>query len=163
MWFEERCLNNVHIREGFITPERPSLGAKTITFQRSCGAFRLMWSEGIVIAHAGECWGQGGVCMVWVCVRGAVRVTWQGYISQRAAGPDVWLPLTVHSRRGWLFAGPTPSPPFPPGQKPWPSWKMWIQRLLCLKPRDMPSEKSDLCWKSDGVFEVLFLAVWGKK
>lgn len=51
--------------------------------------------------------------LVSVCVRAVVRVTWQGYISQRAAGPDVWLPLTVHSRRGWSGEGPTPSPPFP--------------------------------------------------
>lgn len=42
-----------------------------------------------------------------------VHVTRQGYISQRAAGPDIWLPLTVHSRRGWSGAGPTSSPPFP--------------------------------------------------
>lgn len=46
-------------------------------------------------------------------MRVPVHVTWQGYISQRAAGPDVWLPLTVHSRRGWSGAGPTSSPPFP--------------------------------------------------
>lgn len=50
---------------------------------------------------------------VGVCVCAAVRVTWQGYISQRAAGPDVWLPLTVRSRRGWSGEGPTPRPPFP--------------------------------------------------
>jgi len=50
---------------------------------------------------------------VRVCVHASVRVTWQGYISQRAAGPDVRLPLTVHSRRGWSGEGPAPSPPFP--------------------------------------------------
>lgn len=51
--------------------------------------------------------------LVSVCVRDAVHVTWQGHISQRAARPDVWLPLTVHSRRGWSREGPTPSPPVP--------------------------------------------------
>lgn len=52
-----------------------------------------------------------------------------------------------------------------PGQKLGPSWKMWIQWLLCPKPRDMPSEKSDLCWESDCVFEplLLSLAVRGKE
>lgn len=48
-----------------------------------------------------------------------VRVTWQGYTSQRAAGPDVSLPLTVHSRRGWSGEGPTPGPSFP-RTKAWP-------------------------------------------
>lgn len=48
------------------------------------------------------------------CVR-ALWCMWhgKGYISQRAPGPDVWLPLTGHSRRGWSAAGPTTSPPFP--------------------------------------------------
>lgn len=112
---------HVHRRQGLLTMhyspvalELPSLGGKPLLFKRSGGTFRLMWSGGIVWCNAGECWGQGGVCMhVSVCVRAVVRVTWQGYISQRAAGPDVWLPLTVHSRRGWSGEGPTPSPPFP--------------------------------------------------
>lgn len=48
---------------------------------------------------------------VFACA--AVHVTWQGDSSQRAAGTDVWLPLTAHSRGSWSAEGPTPGPPFP--------------------------------------------------
>lgn len=51
---------------------------------------------------------------VSVFARAAVHVTWQGDSIQRAAGTDVWLPLTAHPRRGWSAEGPTPGPPFPP-------------------------------------------------
>ena len=91
----------------------PSLGAKPLLFKVSCGAFCLMWSGGIVSCMRENVEGKVECVCVWVWVRAAVHVTWQGYISQRAAGPDVWLPLTVHSRRCWSGAGPTPSPPFP--------------------------------------------------
>lgn len=47
--------NNVHRREGLLSMqygplalELPSLGAKPLLFKRSCEAFRLIWSEGIV-------------------------------------------------------------------------------------------------------------------
>lgn len=47
--------NNVHRREGLLfmhcgplALELPSLGAKPLLFKRSCEAFRLIWSEGIV-------------------------------------------------------------------------------------------------------------------
>lgn len=48
---------------------------------------------------------------VFACA--AVHVTLRGDSSQSAAGTDVWLPLTVHSRRGWSAIGPTPGPSFP--------------------------------------------------
>lgn len=51
-----------------------------------------------------------------VCVRVcALPCVWhgRGYTSQRAVGPDVWLPLTVHSRGCWSGEGPAPSLPFP--------------------------------------------------
>lgn len=111
---------NVHRREGLSSMHRsppalelPSLGAKPLLFKRSCGVFRLMWSEGIVWCMRENVEGKVECVCMWAWVRVAVHVTWQGYISQRAAGPDVWLPLTVHSRRDWSGAGPTPSPPFP--------------------------------------------------
>lgn len=95
-------------------PRTAIFGGETITFQKELWGFSFDVVWGYCMVHAGECWGQGGLCMrVSMRVRAAVRVTWQGYISQRAAGPDVWLPLTVHSRRGWSGEGPTPSPPFP--------------------------------------------------
>lgn len=86
---------------------------------RQCGrTSRARWE----CAFACEC-----VC-VCVRARAGVRVTWQGHISQRAAGPDVWLPLTARSRRGWSGEGPAPSgpPTLPaplrsPGQKPGPA------------------------------------------
>lgn len=112
--------NNVHRREGLssmhyspLALELPSLGAKPLLFRSSCGAFRLMSSEGIVWFMRENVEGKVECVCVWVCVCAVVHVTWQGYISQKAAGTDVWLPLTVHSRRGWSGAGPTPSPPFP--------------------------------------------------
>lgn len=100
------------------------LGPKTITFQKgSCGAFRLMWSRGWGGYCARQCgrmlrarWECVFACKcVCVCVhaRAGVRVTWQEHISQRAAGPDVWLPLTARSRRGWSGEGPAPSAPPP--------------------------------------------------
>lgn len=46
---------HVHGREGLssmhyspLALKLPSLGVKPLLFKRSCGAFRLMWSEGIV-------------------------------------------------------------------------------------------------------------------
>lgn len=93
-----------------MTLELPPLGAKPLLLKRSCGALRLMWSGGIVRRHAGECWGQGGVCAhVSVCACADQR----GDGSQRAAGTDVWLPLTVHSGRGWSAEGAAPGPPLP--------------------------------------------------
>lgn len=50
-------------------------------------------------------------------MRAGVCVTWQGsHPSKRAAGPDVWPPLTVRSRRGWSAEGPcSQAPPTRPG------------------------------------------------
>lgn len=41
-----------------------------------------------------------------------------------------------------------------PGQKPAPSWKMWIEGLLCLGLGGMRSEKTDLCWELDCVWTL---------
>lgn len=69
--------------------------------------------------------------------------------------------------RGQTFSCPWPRTPggaglmsarskrlAPPGQKPAPSWKMWIEGLLCLGPRAMRSEKTDLCWELDCVWTL---------
>lgn len=69
--------------------------------------------------------------------------------------------------RGQTFSCPWPRTPggaglmaarskhlAPPGQKPAPSWKMWIEGLLCLGPGAMRSEKTDLCWELDCVWTL---------
>lgn len=98
----------------FWTLELPSLGAKPLLFKRSCGAFRLMWHEGIVWCMRENVEGKVECVCVWACVR-ALLCMWHGRGTsvKGPLGPDVWLPLTVRSRRGWSGAGPTPSPPFP--------------------------------------------------
>lgn len=84
------------------TSELPSLGAKPLLFKKSRRAFRLMWSGAIVRRRAGECRGQGGVCVRARerFARAAVPVTWRGDGIQRAAGTDVWPPLTVILQEG---------------------------------------------------------------
>lgn len=100
-----------------LDPRAAIFGGETITFQKELWGFSFDVAWGYCMVHAGECWGQGGVCMrvsVCACVR-ALLCMWHGRGTsvKGPLGPDVWLPLTVRSRRGWSGAGPTPSPPFP--------------------------------------------------
>lgn len=107
----ERGLSSKHYSP--LAPELPSLGVKPLLFSKSCGVFCLMWSVDIVWCVRENVEGKVECLCMWVCAHSAVRVTWLGHISQRAAGPDIWLPLTVHSRRGWSVAGPTPASSVP--------------------------------------------------
>lgn len=98
-----------------VTLELPPLGAKPLLSQKELWGFpfdvvrdyctppcgRMLRARWSVCAHVS----------VFACA--AVHVTWRGDSSQRAAGTDVWLPLTVHSRRDWSAEGPTPGAPFP--------------------------------------------------
>lgn len=148
-----------------LAPELPSSGVKPLLFKRKLWGFSfdVVWGHRAV--HAGECRGQGGARVrVSVCMRCSARDIVgvhqsKGLWARRSAAPDSALQEGLVGLQGRLRVLHSL------GQKPWPSWKMWIQWLLCPKPRDMPSEKSDLCRKSECVFEplLLSLAVWGKK
>lgn len=117
--------------------ELPSFGTENHYFSKG-----ELWGFSFDVVSGGYCARQCGRMLRarWECVfacecvcvraRAGVRVTWQGHISQRAAGPDVWPPLTARSRRGWSGEGPAPSAPHPPdpltplrspGQKPGPA------------------------------------------
>lgn len=67
---------HVHRREGLpsmhyspLALELPSLGPKPLLFKRSCGDFRLMWSEAIVWCMRENVEGKVECVCVWVCVR----------------------------------------------------------------------------------------------
>lgn len=95
-------------------------GAKPLLFKRSCRAFRLMWSGAIVRRRAGECRGQGGVC-VRACERlRAQPCSWRGggTAFKGPLGQTFGCPWLWYSRRGRSAEGPTTGPPHPP-DKSW--------------------------------------------
>lgn len=91
----------------------------------------------------------------------------QGMGASREEGRDMAGLHPSKGCRGQTFSCPWPRTPGGaglmaarskrltlPGQKPAPSWKMWIVELLCLGPGAMRSEKTDLCRELDCVWTL---------
>lgn len=113
-----------HRREGVSpTQTRPrdlgaaTFGGKTITSQKELRGFPFDVVRGYCMLPCGRMlrarWSVCACAYVSLFACAAMHVMWRGDSSQRAAGADVWLPLTVRSRRGWSAEGPTLGPPFP--------------------------------------------------
>lgn len=120
---------HVHGREGLssmhyspLALKLPSLGVKPLLFKRSCGAFRLMWSEGIVWCMRENVEGKVDCVCEWVCVC-APPCVWHGRGTsvKGLPGQTFGCPWQCTPGGAGLVKGPL-RVLHSPGQKLGPSW-----------------------------------------